>query len=646
MKGSIAKRIAVLAAVVAVGTVVLPSADAAGLYNGGGNSNSIFSFINLSVNDGLSQCTVLSCTQDTLGRMWFATQDGLNLYDGYEFRTFRNIPADTTSISSNIIRKLCIDKSGNLWVGTGKGLSWYDANRECFRNFPTEDRMVTGIADAGDGRLMVAAGGDLLFFDKTSMRFEQGNVLHYSGNIRATELLGDNDLVWIGTASDGVLCWSPDNNGVRKIFSPQGGKQVQCILRKDNELWIATEGDGLWVYDLKSNSSTGYRYSASLDGSISSNYVRSLAEDTYGRIWVGTYNGLSIFDGGKFHNVRSDPFLEGSLSQSSVRCILRDNQGGMWLGTYFGGINYWHPRMNRFHVIKREPTANSLNDNVVSCISEDSDGLVWIGTNSGGVNCYDPATGRFSAYKLRDNGRQKLESDDIKAIFVDDRSGTIYVGAHAGGLSRVDRRQGRLHPYESGTDDPLDVYALAAAPGGCLWVGTLSGLKSFNPVSGRFISHTTDAEGNPISDWSVRTLANDTEGRLWVGREHGLNVFDTKGGKLSPVNLFQDCPELGTAFVQCICQTSSKLVWIGTRSGLFCWRPEKNEFVRFTSADGLPSDIVSGMEEDRFGRLWISTDRGLCCFNPLSGHFRNYTLEDGLPGNQFNPGAHLSMKNG
>ena len=644
MINNIVRKIVVLAVSLAAGAAFFVSY---GFAAGIGNPNNHISFINLSVNDGLSQCTVLSCVQDTLGRMWFATQDGLNLYDGYEFRTFRNDAQDSTSVANNIIRKVYLDKSGNIWVGTGKGLSWYDARSESFRNFATDDRAVTGIADTGDGRLMVAAGGDLLFFDKAAMRFDEGNVLQYSGNIRVTELFSDEEGVWIGTAADGVLCWSPDNNGVRRIFSPGGGRNmVQAILRNGNELWIATEGDGLWMYDIKSNVSVAYHSTSANGGSINSNYVRSLALDVFGRLWVGTYNGLSILENGVFQKIQSDPFLDGSLSQSSVRCILRDNQGGMWLGTYFGGINYWHPRMNRFHVIKREPVANSLNDNVVSCFAEDNQGFVWIGTNSGGLNCFDQESGRFTVYKLRDTGREKLESDDIKAIFVDKRNGTIFVGAHAGGLSRVDRHLGRLSPYDSDTPNPLDVYALAPAPQGRVWVGTLEGLKSFDPGTSVFTSFDYDADGNPLSDWSVRTLLNDSAGRLWVGLEQGLGVFDTTSGKLKALDFCKACPELEDAFVQCLCETSTKLVWIGTRSGLYCWRPAKNEFASFTSKDGLPSDIVSGMEEDRFGRLWISTDRGLCCFNPLSGHFRNYTLEDGLPGNQFNPGAHLCLKNG
>lgn len=641
--------LAALAAFVAAGVFRLYAvpADAADFPVGGGrNPDKHISFIHLSVSDGLSQCTVLSCTQDTSGRMWFATLDGLNRYDGYDFRTWRHSPDDSTSIASNIIRKVYVDRDGQFWAGTGRGLSYYDARADVFRNFHTGERTVTGIADAGNGKLMVVAGGDLQFFDKSGMRWAEEDILRHSGRIRGTILLAENERIWIGTESDGVFCWSSADNSVRKIFSPAGIRPVQCLYRKGNELWVATEGGGLWRYDMVSDESECFLHNAKSRNSISSNYVRALAEDSFGRLWVGTYNGLSIYENGGFTNVVCNPFTEGSLSQSSVRCIKKDNQGGMWLGTYFGGLNYWHPLMNRFSVMRREPGDNALNDNVVSCISEDSDGIVWIGTNSGGLNRYDPVYDSFSHYLLSDNGRTRLESDDIKSIFVDDRSGTIYVGAHAGGLSRIDKRARRLIPYNY-TGDILDVYSIVAAPEGRIWVGTLKGLKLFDPVTSQFTDCDCDADGNGLGVNQVRALMNDDRGRLWVGTENGLSLFEIDGRQLRRADLGEGNAELlDGAFVQSLCQTTSGLVWVGTREGLFCWNPESQSFSGFTSVDGLPSDIVSGMEEDRFGRLWVSTDRGLCCFNHFSGQFRNYTFEDGLPGNQFNPGAHLCRSNG
>ncbi len=178
------------------------------------------SFRHITVNDGLSQSTVLSSGQDTLGQMWFATLDGLNRYDGYEFKVYRNNPDDSTSIASDIIRKIYTDLSGRLWIGTGKGLSFYDTKTDAFRNFMTHDKPVTGIADAGNGRILVAAGGDLMFFDTVSMAWSSEGLLHQAGRVGATILYKDGGRIWIGTNEDGLLCWSPDTGTIKRIFCP------------------------------------------------------------------------------------------------------------------------------------------------------------------------------------------------------------------------------------------------------------------------------------------------------------------------------------------------------------------------------------------------------------------------------------------
>ncbi|MGN1211125.1 MAG: two-component regulator propeller domain-containing protein, partial [Candidatus Cryptobacteroides sp.] len=384
------------------------------------------SFMHISVDDGLSQNTVLSCSQDLLGQMWFATLDGLNRYDGYEFRIYRNVPDDSTSIASDIIRKVYLDRSGRLWIGTGKGLSLYDTEKDAFRNFLTQDRPVTGIVDVDGDRIMVAAGGDLVFFDTAAMEWSDKDILHPAGRMGATVLYSDGNNIWIGTGENGLFCWSADTGNTKRVFCPpRNVKAVQCLLRHEGLIWIATEGDGLWYYDESTGESGNFRHDRNNPKSLSSNYVRTLAEDSYGRLWVGTYNGLSILEDGEFLNISSEPFQERSLSQSSVRCIKADNQGGMWLGTYFGGINYWHPLMNRFTIIHRQSFENSLNDNVISCIAEDTDQSLWIGTNSGGVNHYDTRKGTFTAFTLQQDGRHTLESDDIKAIHIDRESGLV-----------------------------------------------------------------------------------------------------------------------------------------------------------------------------------------------------------------------------
>lgn len=606
------------------------------------------SFRHITVNDGLSQSTVLSSGQDTLGQMWFATLDGLNRYDGYEFKVYRNNPEDSTSIASDIIRKIYTDLSGRLWIGTGKGLSLYDTKTDAFRNFMTHDKPVTGIADAGNSRILVAAGGDLMFFDTVSMAWSTEGLLHQAGRVGATILYKDGDRIWIGTTEDGLLCWSPDTGTIKRIFCPpQEAKAVQCLYKHDGLIWIATEGDGLWYYNIESGESGNYRNERGKPQSISSNYVRTLSSDIYGRLWVGTYNGLCILEDGVFHNIGSDPFQEGSLSQSSVRCIKADSQGGMWLGTYFGGLNYWHPLMNRFTVINRKSFENSLNDNFVSCIAEDTDNSLWIGTNSGGVNHYDTKTGRFTVYTLRNDGRQALESDDIKAIHIDKESGLIYIGAHAGGLSAIDRNTGKvIHFNNPDGNAPMNVYSIIQAGRNSLWIGTLEGLWLFDTKTRSFSRFNQGIVPDDGERNRVRTLMTDSEGKLWVGGDHGFHMFDFIDNRLVEHSLPLDGRILTESFVQCFFENSTSLIWLGTRRGLLCFDRKEGSLTEYSTKDGLPSDIIHGIEEDNFGRLWLSTDKGLSCFNPFSGQFRNFTAYDGLQGNQFNTGCHVRRSSG
>lgn len=602
------------------------------------------SFSHISINDGLSQSTVMSSCQDERGQMWFATHDGLNKFDGYDFTVYRHQNGDSTSISDNIIRKVYLDRNGGLWIGTEKGLSFYDRDKDSFRNFPTGGKAVTGIAEDSNGKLLIATGGSLRLFDSNKWNWEISAPPCQPETFGATILYRDNEDIWIGTGTDGLFCYSIGSKEIKRVSAFKSNSPIQCLLNHGGKIWIATEGDGLHSIDLKDGSIKVYHHSDASE-SLSSNFVRTLQTDSKGTLWIGTYNGLSILNGDEFINIKSDPFIHGSLSQSSVRCICRDNQGGMWLGTWFGGLNYWHPSRNRFEHIQMQYGGNSLNDNVVSCMEEDEEGTLWIGTNSGGVNHYDPHHNKFTYYKLQSNAETlNLESNDIKAIYIDEESGRIFIGAHAGGLSIIDRKNKTLR--HSKTSGHLDIYAIEPDGKERLILGTLDGLKCFNISSGTISPLDEDKEGYPIRKLKVRDLLKDSQGRLWIGGENGLATYRNMDGQVERCAILHEDSPLVSVFVQSLYESTTKLIWIATRTGLWCYNDKEKTVSHYTSADGLASDIIHGIEEDSFGRLWLSTDNGLSCFNPFSGTFRNFSTSDGLQSNQFNPGSHCRRRNG
>jgi ligand-binding sensor domain-containing protein/signal transduction histidine kinase/DNA-binding response OmpR family regulator len=574
-----------------------------------------------------------------------ATHDGLNKYDGHQFTVYRHSAEDTTSILDNMIRKVYSDQNGGLWIGTAKGLSFYDSRKDRFLNFPTHNMAVTGIAETGvKDRLMIAAGGDLSFFNTSTFTWDIKSSIQHE-NLGATIMYRNGSNIWIGTAQKGIFCYNTETDEFKKISSFTSRCEIQCmIMTEEQYLWVATEGEGLYRLNIINNELTNYRESDIPYKGIGSNHVRTLSTDVHGRLWVGTVNGVSILDKGRFINYTSDPFEQGSLSHSSVRCIIRDNQGGMWLGTWFGGINYWHPLKNIFRKLQRQAAGSSLNDNVISCMKEDSDKSIWIGTNSGGVNHYNPITEQFTYYALKKYIKgEEFGSNDVKSIYIDQSLGKVFVGTHAGGLSVIDKKTGHVQHCDNHTkNDVRNIYAIEKADENHLWIGTLKGLKRYD-IRTKSFEDATDIYSNPISDVSIRSIITDSKGRLWVGGEDGVILIRvTDNGDCNITRM----EALDNVFVQSIYESSTNRIWIASRQGLFCVNENDWSLTRYSCSEGLPSDIIYGIEEDSFGRLWMSTDNGISCFNPYSNTFRNFTVADGLQSNKFTFNSHCRRSNG
>lgn len=447
------------------------------------------SFAHIGLEDGLSQSTVLSITQDVQGNMWFATFNGVNRFDGYDFTVYRHETGNAGSIGDNMVYAVKADDKGGVWVGTNNWLSYYDADRDAFRNYrcpqKEEDVRVMQIADVDDSRLLVNTSAGLYVFHVADTSFVQSGLPADLFRLKATAIYRSKDSLYIG-AKDGLWMYSFASRTLEHLHAlPLGRKEILTLLQHGNHLWIGTEGDGLYRMDRTTRELR--HYTAGGPDGLSSNFVRSLALDARNRLWVGTFTSLDIYDEatGRFQVYTSNRRQNRSLSQSSIRSIFMDSQGGMWLGTYFGGLNYYHPLRERFRHIRFSPEGNSLNDNVIGCITEDRAGNLWIGTNNGGVNYYDIRSGEYTYYTKE----QGLGSNDVKAIYVDEQAGKVYIGTHTGGLNILDRRTGRIESLMPETTrlTNMNVFAIQpCADGRHLWIGTLEGLVHFDKATKTF----------------------------------------------------------------------------------------------------------------------------------------------------------------
>ena len=608
-------------------------------------------FSHIGLEEGLSHSTIFAINQDKEGNLWFATYDGVNKYDGYNFTVYRHQYTDPNSIASDISRCIAVDDSDRVWVGTREGLSLYNHHKNVFFNYYYQKNglnvAITSIVPIRKDWLMLGTAEGILLFDVKKACFLTDTLSSSLHRLHSAVLARQGDCIYIG-ADEGVYAYTLSNSVLEKLVDMPAGIRMHAILcQMFNRIWLATEGDGLYLYNMKTKELKNYRHEDGRSG-LNSNYVRSLALDTENRLWVGTYGGLNIYKEGmdSFASVRSSEIQEGSLSQNSVRSIFRDSQGGMWLGTYWGGLNYYHPLCNRFQRIKHVPFLNSLSDNVISCIVEDSKNNLWIGTSDGGLNYYDDASRVYKNY-LFDFGNLDVPFKDIKTVYVDEAQDKVYVGAHAGGMMVLHRKSGHVEYYNRHNSNlpSNNIYSIISDGDGGLWVASLEYLLHFD-VNGRSFTIVDEDRNGPKLRHYNRLLFRDSKNRIWGGGEMGVAVFNQLGNSLLTNTDFQIDSVLKQAFVNCFCETSSGYMWIGTRNGLFALKENDKTCLQYTTANGLPSNAIYGILEDAYGRLWISTNQGLSCLDPVSGKFRNFTIMDGLQGNQFNAGAYCRKSNG
>ena len=573
-------------------------------------------FSHIGTERGLSHATVNGICQDAYGYLWVATPNGVDRFDGYGFVSF--IPDST----DRNVRALVADSRGDIWAATERALCHYLPDSERFESFSLPDAVAANAIVAIDSTAIdVASSHGIYRFDVNSLSFKQ---LPATSGYNVTAIIACGSSLYAGTDSGSLLEYS---QVCRPVAEDLG--IINTLFASSDRLFIGTEGNGLLALNL----STGAV--APVDCGIGSHFVRSLAIDVQGRLWVGTFTGLYVLDSECRKVVFFDnaSLGEGSLSHASVRRMFADNLGGIWLGTFFGGLNYYHPKHNQFATLRRDfSSSQSLSGNIAGPMAEDSSGNIWIGTNDGGLNIYNPRTGHIRHISTADG----LLSNDIKEVYIDSARGIAFIGSHNGGLASVDMSSLRVTTYPGVADNVYDI--MPALVDGYLWLATLNGLSLYN-----IATHTAVEYKVPGMPSLTTCLMRDDSARLWVAGEDGLACFVEQDLRLSRET---SLPALSCHVNDIFLSRNTGYYWIATYQGLGCYDPTTDKRILYTTANGLPDNIVYAISEDPNGNIWASTHRGLVCLNAANKGFTTYYMRDGLQSGQFTDRSALVASNG
>ena len=616
-------------------------------------------------NDGLSNSHINHIYQDSKGYIWIATENGLNKFNGYDFEALLSIPGDSTSLRGNYISCVYEDSRGLFWVSTSYGLLQYDRNRDIFFPWKTgnsdesyEERRAGCIMEDRNHNLWISFPGNgvvridantflpaifnkqnswlnddnisVIFEDKdgniwfgsedygiTFLNTQNNTVSYYEHHPDDPSSLSANKIfaicedaagsIWIGTIGGGILIFDKKSQSFQSLKTEDSSMKnmiFSLLLDHQQNVWVGTDGAGIYKYDVWRNK-TQYWEEASLICDLRNAKIHALFQDKQGNIWVAVHQKGVLFissSGNYFQNIGFNPFdASKSIGTHCVISIIEDHQGYVWVGTDGDGLYRIHPSGNTEHFTSSNTTG--FYGNAITALFEDRDHDIWIGTYTSGFFRYHQKTGKFDSHFLKTDSENSLSYNYVSA-FTQNDNGEIWIGTNGGGISLFHPETHYFKQYLFYADQEKNqlssnwVFHILIDRDKQVWVATSNGLDLYNPEEDKFETFSLSGDSRIISNL-MYALHEDYKGNIWIGSDYGLRRLEKTTGK-------------------------SRLI---------------------TTNNGLPDNMITGIEEDNNHALWISTGNGLCRYDHDIEDIVIFYAEDGIQSNEFRRGSHFKGKN-
>lgn len=617
-----------------------------------------------SIESGLSQSTVTDITQDQQGFLWVGTQDGLNRFDGYQFRVYRDTEKSRVQLPSDYITRIVPTENGDLWIGTQQGLARYRSSLDQVSSLglmELNERVHDLVVDGANLWIGSASGLFLLSEDQT---LRSVDVLSEAqdADFEVYEMTPDDqNHLWLAT-NQGVFCINQDTYRVHELNSTSDirwSKDIRSIAYFSNKVWLGTV-EGLWSIHLPDNA----RDSSIIIPERSQNYllgtnrylgksgILNIFQDSRERVWIGTEsNGLMYLDKNSDQIVAytaSYMYDEEFFATTSIHSIFQDINENIWIGTLEQGIYKISFSSKKFGLMRVNGKGGThLSSNRVRGMMEQGD-FLWVGTAQG-LNRLNRSTQSHMVLKHDPLDRESLSSNDIKYMITGPDQ-HIWVATN-NGLNKLDPVSMLVKRFNANDQRNKLIFhnkvrGMRIIDQDQLWVGTVGGgISVIDPISNELVKRFSKDNDTGLTHNSIMYIFQNSENEIWVtSYGGGLMKFDESAGKFQSITLSQDI-RVGK-LLSSINEDENGNLWVGSYGdGVFKIHPKSLDVQIFNTVTGLSSDVIYGAipigEE-----IWMSTNQGINKLNLKDGKVAVFQQSDGLQSNEFNTGSFLKTRSG
>ena len=577
-------------------------------------ASNIFSFRNITVEQGLTSNTVNCIFRDSKNFVWLGTANGLNRYDGFNilsFDPFRNksvvsiVEADSVNLfvasekelfrynrkerkstqlilaldKSSNIKTMCMDESGHLYIITYEGL---------FKLAHNTDEAIKVEKDKLD-------------------------------NVLLSDIYIDENVCWL-VGNSGLIRYDLRSQKILSYVLPTTNSRYLCLTKDDTKLYIATQDNRILIFDTKANTLSQFT-------TLKSDYILNMTNHN-DKLYIGTNGGglkiVNLTDK-SIVELKHDATRVGSISANAIYSVLIDDSS-LWVGTFSGGLNYIPPRRNIFKILNKPGILNSYGMNIRSFVLDKKNQGIF-GTRNGLIYWADGIVNTFTT----DNATE-LKSNIILSLHPFE--GNYLVGTYGGGLSVFEPHTRVFKPFR--TEQVFvenSFYSIFQGDNGFIWFGTLSGLIKYNLEEQTYTVFNTSNSGLVKND--IYSIMQDSQGRIWIATREGICYY--QNGKI----LKPDKIDLSfISIVRYLYEDSEQNIWLGCENeGLVKISKDLDSFKQYTTEDFLPDNYISSIIEGESGFLWVTTAKGIACLNTKTSAYYLFSLQDGIPGYAFNDAA-------